>query len=297
MSVTTFLLERGVKIAFIVFLYYVTAAFYHLFDPFQFHPLIVIVCLSVLVHHMTYWGVGLLLMRLDISQSPGWLYCYKIQKNHVVPWNEYIHCVKTVLINQHFVNLPCFILIYPFYMHAGLQTTGPMPSILELVKGAVVCVIVEEILFYYSHRLFHHGSVYKYIHKQHHDFQAPVAIAAEYAHPIESIVSNTLPVLLGPLAAAYVFNGAHVTLLWFWLFLALTSTLNSHGGYDFPFYPTGDAKVHDFHHSSFRDNYGTIGFLDWLHGTDSTYKKHVQQLADKPKQSTDKNNVKDKKVH
>jgi len=73
----------------------------------------------------------------------------------------------------------------------------------------------------------------------------------------------------------------HVTLLWFWLFLALASTLNSHGGYDFPFYPTGDAKIHDFHHSSFRDNYGTIGFLDWLHSTNINYKKHLQQLGNK----------------
>ena len=46
-----------------------------------------------------------------------------------------------------------------------------MPSLLELVKGTVVCVVVEEILFYYSHRLFHHGSIYKYVHKIHHDFQ------------------------------------------------------------------------------------------------------------------------------
>jgi len=78
---------------------------------------------SLVVHHMTYWGLGLLMMRLDLTHSPGWLYSYKIQKNQKVPWDEYISCVKTVLFNQHFVNLPCFLLVYPFYMHAGLTVT------------------------------------------------------------------------------------------------------------------------------------------------------------------------------
>jgi len=45
-------------------------------------------------------------------------------------------------------------------------------------------------------RLLHHATVYKYIHKKHHEWKAPIGVTAVYAHPVEHIVSNLLPTVV-----------------------------------------------------------------------------------------------------
>ena len=37
--------------------------------------------------------------------------------------------------------------------------------------------------FYWCHRALHHPSIYRFVHKQHHEFKEPTGIAAFYAHP------------------------------------------------------------------------------------------------------------------
>jgi len=137
---------------------------------------------------------------------------------------------------------------------------------------------VEEIFFYYTHRLLHHPRLYKHIHKTHHEWTAPIGVVSIYAHPFEHVVSNLLPPLLGPLLC-----GSHIATAWLWYALALGSTTIAHCGYHFPFFPSPEA--HDFHHLKFTQNYGVLGVLDRLHGTDSifrqskAYERHFMMLS------------------
>ena len=62
----------------------------------------------------------------------------------------------------------------------------------------IFVVIVDEILFYYSHRLCHESKwMYKHIHKIHHEFQYPCGLVAAYSHPVEMLLCNVLPLGAG----------------------------------------------------------------------------------------------------
>ena len=68
-----------------------------------------------------------------------------------------------------------------------------LPSIITIIWQLLICVQVDDFLFYWIHRLFHHKYLYKYFHKKHHEYKYPVAIAVEWVHPVEEIFANTIP--------------------------------------------------------------------------------------------------------
>jgi sterol desaturase/sphingolipid hydroxylase (fatty acid hydroxylase superfamily) len=54
-----------------------------------------------------------------------------------------------------------------------------LPGFLEIAKDIVISILVREVLFYYIHYALHRPSLYAKIHKRHHRFTAPVALAAQ----------------------------------------------------------------------------------------------------------------------
>lgn len=88
-----------------------------------------------------------------------------------------------------------------------------------------------------------------------------MAFAAEYAHPVEQLLANVLPISL-PLAL----RRAHIISAMIFSAFELWEAAADHSGYDFAKLPP--AQMHDLHHEKFRVNYGTIGLMDWIHGTD-----------------------------
>lgn len=218
-----------------------------------------------------YWVVGSLFTLLDVTNRPSWLRKYKVQpgENEPVKFRRLASAIGQVVFNQIFVAFPVSFLCFWIMKSRGLPSVHTLPTFSRVLLELGVFIVIEEIGFYYSHRLVHHRKIYKHIHKKHHEWIAPIAVVAIYCHPFEHLLSNMLPLVLGP-----TIMGSHVATTWLWYGLAIFNTLNTHSGYHFPFFPSPEG--HDFHHLKFNECYGVLGILDYLHGTDKLFRSSAE---------------------
>ncbi|OLL21819.1 Fatty acid hydroxylase domain-containing protein 2 [Neolecta irregularis DAH-3] len=145
-----------------------------------------------------------------------------------------------------------------------------LPSFQEVALHLTISVIIRDILFYYGHVALHSRYLYKFIHKQHHAFTAPMGMSAMYCHPVEHLVSNFIPVIVGPGLL-----GSHILVVWLFVIMESVAAVSTHSGYHLPGILREASRFHDYHHEFFTGNYGSREWLDYLHGTDSAYKKYM----------------------
>ena len=226
---------------------------------------------SSLLHFAIYWSYSALLTYFDLQSQPHLFSRYKIQpaKNAPVERAAVLRCVQQVLVNQFLVAIPTVALTYPLAVWRGVGFDLPLPSFERFCLDMAVLLLVEEALFYYMHRALHSPRLYGRVHKQHHEWTAPIAVATNYCSPLEHLLSNLIPALAGPLLC-----GSHLSVIWVWQAIATLTSVNTHSGYHLPFMPSPEA--HDFHHLRFNVNFGVLGLLDWLHGTDGPFRASQQ---------------------
>lgn len=68
-----------------------------------------------------------------------------------------------------------------------------MPSAWTFALQVIFCLMVEDLVFYFAHRLLHTRWLYACTHKIHHEYKNPIAIAAIHVHPFEFVIGNVLP--------------------------------------------------------------------------------------------------------
>lgn len=226
---------------------------------------------SMLVPTLAFWGTNCLLLLVDTTGKPSFITRYRIQpdKNNPVDPDRLRHVLKTVLFNYVFISGSMVVVARSLMTMSGNPCGPELPAFHWALAELAFFALLEEFMFYYSHRLFHHPSLYKRFHKQHHEWTAPIGVVCIYAHPLEHMISNMLPVALGP-----VLLGSHVTTTAMWYSVALISTTISHCGYHLPFLPS--PEFHDFHHLRFNQCFGVFGILDRLHGTDTKFRQTKQ---------------------
>jgi sterol desaturase/sphingolipid hydroxylase (fatty acid hydroxylase superfamily) len=213
---------------------------------------------------------------------------HKIQPNRYASDKQLRKAARLILKHQIFILLPLLALSYGMFAALGMRfSLTEWPSIGILALQLLIFMLTEDFLFYWAHRIFHRPSLYKKIHKVHHEFVTPTAIASLYAHPLEFIVANSLPVMAGPLLLCALGMPVHLGTLWIWLGIRVLETLDGHSGYDFRFwfphkivYGSG-ARPHDAHHSKFNGNFASF-FHHWDKWLGSTLETKARAAKKQP---------------
>jgi sterol desaturase/sphingolipid hydroxylase (fatty acid hydroxylase superfamily) len=218
---------------------------------------------TIIVQLLTFYLPCVIYMSIPYI-APKFSMRHKLQKAEKQPTVDQIWDALRVVLRNNAMAVAIQIGLIYQAMKAGRPDSFDMslelPSLPIMARDLFISLIIREALFYYSHRLFHTKRLYPYIHKVHHRFTAPCALAAQYAHPVEHIVANLIPIVLPPMALH-----SHIVTFWIFLSMMLIETSTVHSGYNF--WPHL-AEKHDRHHEVFIWNFGAcIDWFDMLHGT------------------------------
>jgi methylsterol monooxygenase len=226
-----------------------------------------------------FWGWGLFYIALDQGRGPAFLEKYRIQvtapgapDRNTSPTTA--SAVRVVLINQFAGTLPGLVLLYLLLRAMEISVRDPVPSTGVILLKLGGMILVEEALFYLSHFLMHQKPLFRRFHHIHHRFRQPIGISTHYVHFVEHLVGNLIPIF-----AAIVLTRGDVTTSFLWVGMAVTNAIHTHSDYAFPWMSV--AVHHDFHHYVARGNYGAIGLLDWLFGTDKEYRAFIAKESAK----------------
>ena len=177
-----------------------------------------------------YWLHGLLHLVVDVTRW-GPLYQYKIQPDKHLHTSRLPKLFTTLLTVQLSVFLPVCYLLALLSVHTDYGLWLEEEN-LQLPSNRAICLhilgfaAVDEILFFLSHRLANHKSLYRHVHKVHHEWTAPLALASDYCHPAEHLLVNVIP----NIAYAAILGSDPFSYLIWWLLGYLGSQTN-HSGY------------------------------------------------------------------
>ncbi len=204
-------------------------------DKFVFYPL--------LYSAIVYWGLSGFWFLLDIYLAPK----YRINGGEIINWNLYKKTAIRVSLLQSTTPFVLYLMI-PLWKLRGIETSwSNFLSIITLIKF-LFCPILSDLIFYITHKLCHLKIFYSNVHKIHHEWVVPCALAAAYTSIYEYIFCNLPTFLLPPLILNINWYGANC-----WFIFATVRIVNDHSGYTF-----FESSIHHTNHHKYKMyNYGS----------------------------------------
>ena len=135
--------------------------------------------LWTLIFYLAYSSV---LAFIDLFGNYSSLWKYKIQDEKQATLKDYQKVTAHFLIVSVYFHLPAHYGYYYYLRHVCNRTDllhETFPSFPIILRDFLVFVAIEEIGFYYGHRLMHSKFLYQRVHKTHHEFSAPFGMAGK----------------------------------------------------------------------------------------------------------------------
>lgn len=213
---------------------------------------------------LAYLSGALVCLWMDHAPS---LRPYKIQRR-IHDGAAWWRCIRSLIFSKLVAEIPLTVVAYPAFVWLGVRKDLPLPGLGMVLITLAASFIVEDAWHYFAHRTLHTRWAFRHIHHIHHHYTTPFGVAANYAHPGETIFTGfgtVLPVLL---------LRPHLSTLLVWIVVRQWQAVSVHCGYDLPhrlsrYLPfLGGARFHDRHHRRFNRNYApTFVWLDRMLGT------------------------------
>ncbi|XP_057976413.1 methylsterol monooxygenase 1-1-like [Malania oleifera] len=238
-------------------------------------------CHNILFLFLVFSVVPLPLVFMELWRS--WrVDRYKIQPKVRLSFAEMVRCYRDVMLMFFLVVGPLQLVSHHSIKFIEIRSGLPLPSGWEILMQLAVYFVVEDYTNYWIHRFLHNKWGYEKIHRVHHEYTAPFAFAAPYAHWAEILILG-IPSFLGPAMVP-----GHMITFWLWIALRQIEAIDTHSGYDFPWSPTkyipfyGGAEYHDYHHyvgGQSQSNFASVfTYCDYIYGTDKGYRYHKKIL-------------------
>jgi sterol desaturase/sphingolipid hydroxylase (fatty acid hydroxylase superfamily) len=223
------------------------------FSPFAAQLLlnqlnIVYFTLYSLVMLPIYYGNFPFFEQYKISDKP-WAWRSEKQEVRDEFWKLSWRSVKLIAFNAGLL-IPLMTSIKYFILGDNMSfSTSDWPSYQTMFLQNVLLCLIHEFGFYWSHRIAHYPSIYRF-HKVHHEYKQNTVLASQHEHPVDYIVTIASPALL----SISIVQPHSIVLVQF-LTWAVITNLDDHVGYEFPWSPvrwfwfSARTDQHEFHHS------------------------------------------------
>ena len=237
---------------------------------------------NFLTHKIIFWGSNLILLIIYKAQLP-FFEQYKAN-DYDWPWNTKTEEWRPFFNKVLLVVVFNITILSPFVLCVDAWIIGEVsfrfelesyPEAFEVIWQTLFFIVVEDVAFYWAHRILHTKYLYGKIHKIHHENRFVHGITSEYAHPLEYVFANGFPSALGPKLLG---SRCHIVTFWLWVTVRISETVDGHSGFDFPWSPfrllpmATNGRYHDYHHAENIGNYGSFMTIwDTVFGTNNKY--------------------------